>query len=155
MKRIGMMIAIGVLMILVTACSAGEQKEKSKDQEVLEASIELPEQVEDHKVQFETVVTVGKKPVTDAEVTLNVWKKSGDGEKKVIKAIHQDDGRYVAETDMHEEGIYVVQAMVNADNKEIMPKKQWIYGAISEEEHHQLMQEHDQSGHSESGGHQH
>lgn len=156
MKQRGLVLAAGVLVLLMTACSSGGQtKEKSEESKVLEASIILPEHIDDQKAILETKVTEGQKAVTDAEVILNVWKKSGEGEKKMIKARHQEDGRYVAETDISDEGVYIVQAMVSADDKEIMPKKQWIWGAISEEEHHQLMQEQEETGHSHGGGHQH
>lgn len=157
MKHLRFVILIGTLLLIVSACSSEKQDLKANNTklEVLEASIMLPEQLIGDKSDLYVQLTQGSQPLADAEVLIKIWKKDEDNKKTEMETIHTGDGLYSVQMSVPEDGIYIVQAKVSANDMDIMPKKQWIVGAISEEEHHELQLERDGSKQELDHGHHH
>ncbi|PKG30270.1 hypothetical protein CWS20_04580 [Cytobacillus horneckiae] len=138
LKRL-IFLLVGAL--LLAGCNVQENDPVGNQPERVDGAIILPDKAEpEDTVELKTVVTQGEEQVADAEeVKFAVWKMGSEEEAIELKAVHEQDGMYAAATEFNEEGIYFVQAKIDAREQHVRPLMQFIVGELTEEEIQEFM----------------
>ncbi|HSP21435.1 MAG TPA: FixH family protein [Planococcus sp. (in: firmicutes)] len=125
------LIIIALLLMLLSACGAGDADSGDTDFVVEELVVEIqtPEQVgAGQKVALIAKVTQGDEVVEDAdEVIFEVWQSGSRDDSEMLEAKHVGDGIYRAQTTF-EEGLYFTYAHTTARQLHVMPKHQITAG---------------------------
>lgn len=143
-------------LLILSACSKEEAKQREKAPEMIEVTITTPEKI---KAQEETTINAsvlqGKEKVTDAnEVKFEIW-KSGQDDHEMVEAKHDQDGIYSVKKTFTEGGNYFIVAHTTARHMHSMPKKE-ITVETAEAEKQAEGTEHSHDDHqSESSEHEH
>ncbi|MBS8263807.1 hypothetical protein DYI25_05035 [Mesobacillus boroniphilus] len=128
MKKI--MFFFIIVMVLLTACSAGQDAEEEsieKVPELLEVSIITPEKIEtNQEITIKAEVIQGEKKVKDADEVKFEIGKSGQKDHEMIPAHNEKDGTYSIKKTFNEGGSYTIVAHTTANRMHSMPKKEVI-----------------------------
>ncbi|MGP3560726.1 FixH family protein [Geobacillus sp. BK01] len=116
-----------LVVAMLAACSNND--EQAETPAMLEVKLDVPDHIELNKAAtLACVVTYDGENVDDAsEVKFEVW-RHGDGEREMLEAKHDGDGRYSVEKTFTEAGTYSVVAHVTARDMHNMPKKDIVVG---------------------------
>lgn len=127
-RQVGFAFAVVLLGMMIMAACTNHNKQ-AETPAVLDVKIDVPDHVDLNKpTKLTCVVTYGGEKVDDAnEVKFEVW-KHGDGEREMLEAKHDGDGRYSVEKTFTEAGTYSVVAHVTARDMHNMPKKDIVAG---------------------------
>ncbi|QIZ67124.1 FixH family protein [Geobacillus subterraneus] len=113
--------------IVIAACS--NNNEQAETPAMLEVKMDVPDHIDvDKPTKLACVVTYGGENVDDAsEVKFEVW-KHGDGDRQMLEAKHDGNGRYSVTKTFKEAGMYSVVAHVTARDMHNMPKQDVVVG---------------------------
>ncbi|OQP07778.1 hypothetical protein B1690_00365 [Geobacillus sp. 46C-IIa] len=113
--------------IVIAACS--NNNEQAETPAMLEVKMDVPDHIDvDKPTKLACVVIYGGENVDDAsEVKFEVW-KHGDGDRQMLEAKHDGNGRYSVTKTFKEAGTYSVVAHVTARDMHNMPKQDVIVG---------------------------
>lgn len=159
MKK-GLFVFSLVALFMIASCAIGQNQSDPNGPgsvDTLEAELHAPSETAlVESVTIEVMVTYGAEPVTDANrVTVEIWKNGERDEGRSLPAVETDPGVYALETSFREDGIYHIQASVEAGSEEIEPVVvRMIAGDVSETEleaaEQEFQQEEDQEKAQES-----
>ncbi|MBD8068561.1 FixH family protein [Bacillus sp. PS06] len=152
MKRIIVMLSI--VSLLLMGCGNNEENSQTNELVPLNVEIEIqPETIDvNEAVTFNAFVTYGDEVVEDAnEVQFQIWEKGNEDEDEFIDGPHVGDGVYSIEKTFDHDGTYYVVAHVTARNMHNMPKKEFVVGEVSlnehEHDHDEEMKDEDEEHH--------
>src|SRR5690625_3635753 len=121
-KRWGMVLLAFALAMLV-ACNNDEstnEDDTTTDEEdelvALEVEFNVPETADaDETVELEAIVTYGDEMVDDAdEVEFEYWEGEDTDNSTTIDSVNEGEGRYTAEVEFEEDGVYSIYAHTTA-----------------------------------------
>lgn len=153
MKKAAILLIFTIIVIL-TACSTGDNDSSQANEQNSEKSAEVPEvEVEfeqdplptGKKTTIKALVTQGGEPVPDAEyVKFEIWKSDEEQEtSQTIEAEHVEKGMYEIKHTFKKAGTYEVIAHTQVDSLHTMPQVQVDVGKAQEPSEH---------GHTEASG---
>ncbi|ABO66235.1 Conserved hypothetical protein [Geobacillus thermodenitrificans NG80-2] len=128
MRRRLFFVMVAVLTaIIIAACS--NNNEQAETPAMLEVKMDVPDHIDVNKpTKLACVVTYGGEKVEDAsEVKFEVW-KHGNGDREMLEAKHDGNGRYSVTKTFTEAGTYSVVAHVTARDMHNMPKQDIVVG---------------------------
>jgi len=128
-KKSLLLVACSCLLILGACQSESAQKESGLP-EVVEADIQLPEEMEaGQEYPLKVVVTQGEENVDDAEeVVFEMTNLATPDESEKVDAVHDGKGTYSITTSFPKNGTYTVQTHVTARDMHVMPKVEVVIG---------------------------
>ncbi|WP_170169071.1 FixH family protein [Mesobacillus subterraneus] len=142
------------IMVVLSGCGSSDPKSGSETPELLEVSINVPEEIAvDNEVALEAIVSQGKENVEDADEVKFEIRKVGEEDSEMITASHEGKGVYVIKKTFGEGGKYMVTAHVTARSMHNMPSEQITVEdpAAAEDENAHDAKEETEHEHSEDG----
>lgn len=133
--KIKRLIILALFVLVLAACSNGDQEEttdssndanESEELTALEVEVDIPEQVEvGETVELKALVTYGEEDVTDAEeMNFEYWKKGDQDNSETVETTNNGDGSYTVEVTFEEEGCIEMFAHTTAKVSIICHKHQ-------------------------------
>ncbi|BCB02953.1 FixH family protein [Bacillus sp. KH172YL63] len=152
MKKASLIMFMGLLALLMTACgNADEHNGANEDNQLkpIEAKLDVPATgKKGETISLSTTVTQGDENVEDAgEVKYEIWQDGHKEESEMIEAKHEKGGIYKAEKSFGEDGMYTVQVHVTARDMHTMPKAQIAIGEVEAGEHEEAGDDHHHGDH--------
>ena len=141
--KIKRLIILALFVLVLAACSNGDQEEttdssndanESEELTALEVEVDIPEQVEvGETVELKALVTYGEEDVTDAEeMNFEYWKKGDQDNSETVETTNNGDGSYTVEVTFEEEGVYEMFAHTTAKGQQNMPQASITVGDVEE-----------------------
>ena len=141
--KIKRLIILALFVLVLAACSNGDQEEttdssndanESEELTALEVEVDIPEQVEvGETVELKALVTYGEEDVTDAEEMNFEYSKKGDQDNsETVETTNNGDGSYTVEVTFEEEGVYEMFAHTTAKGQHNMPQASITVGDVEE-----------------------
>ena len=141
--KIKRLIILALFVLVLAACSNGDQEEttdssndanESEELTALEVEVDIPEQVEvGETVELKALVTYGEEDVTDAEeMNFEYWKKVDQDNSETVETTNNGDGSYTVEVTFEEEGVYEMFAYTTAKGQHNMPQASITVGDVEE-----------------------
>ena len=141
--KIKRLIILALFVLVLAACSNGDQEEttdssndanESEELTALEVEVDIPEQVEvGETVELKALVTYGEEDVTDAEViNFEYWKMVYNDNSETVETTNNGDGSYTVEVTFEEEGVYEMFAHTTAKGQHNMPQASITVGDVEE-----------------------
>ncbi|MDG4657358.1 FixH family protein [Ectobacillus antri] len=133
MKR----VCVALTVMLLAACGTQSKESGMKKQnELVQAHVLVPENVELHKEQQLQIQVKSSKALSSPNVSLKIWNEQQEPMNLPVQ--YERDGVYSVKTMFHHKGIYYVQATVQGEDFQLMPKKRFAVGTITNQELKQL-----------------
>lgn len=126
MKRLVLVVVIGLVMGIVTACGKEDDHEViAEPPELEQISVELTVTNEvdvDETVHMSSLVKIGDRKIDDAdEVVYEIWEEGKKDESVTIDSVNEGEGIYTAETSFDEDGLFHIQVHATAEMQHSMP----------------------------------
>ena len=126
-----------VALFMIASCAIGQNQSIQYQEDTfdtLEADLNAPSETALHEpVTISVRVTLGEEPFTDVEnVDFEIWRNGERDSGTTVAAQKADSGVYTLDTSFEEDGIYHIQAYVEADEEHLTSSKRIIAGDVSE-----------------------
>lgn len=117
---------------LLSGCStvSPEAIEKYKQENILDISLHVPQQVEPGVPQVYTasLMQAGEAVLDPDEIVFHIWSDVDTAYHETLYPAQDGKGNYTAEAVLPEQGIYYFQVIAQADGSEVMPTKRFAAG---------------------------
>ena len=128
---------LALLLIFLAACGDDSEPEKEavENMERLVVEIQMDEQIETGETTLQAKANYENEPLEETDrMMFEIWTGENKGNSETVEGEHEGDGVYTATFNFEEDGIYHVQAHVEANDEHVQPVEDIAVGDASLEE---------------------